>query len=218
MRKLVALALLAGLVFGSVGVAEAAKKKKKKKKAPVASELKYFLHWDSDGATPEGCTGPVHMNLQDATGDSTCNYTFQPLQEAFIATGAQAPLVYTYPATEGVPFVVDASRKLKGEIVLRGTFTIQGKVDLVLNATIGGQQVKLAEGSTAAANGVLSSAVQGQQMPGPPAVLPVDLEINKAADKQQVTALSLDVVVRGLHRGGIDYEATPSHVIVPAFV
>ncbi len=217
MRRTLVTILVLGLVAGALALPADAKKKKKKQPPLVASELKYFLHWEADGATPEGCTGPRYLSLEDKSGDTTCNFAFQPAQEVLAATG-QNLLVYDYAARDGVPFVVDASRKITGQIVLRGTFTVQAYAELVLNATVGGAQKTLAEGRTPAGNGVASGPVQGQQLPGPAAMLPVELEIDKALDKLEVTALMLEVTVRGIHRGGIDYEVTPSHVIVPAFV
>lgn len=206
MKKTLIVALALGLLGGAlVAPVEA------KKKAKVPSELKYFLHWEADGATPEGCTKTTHMDLQDTPGDTTCSYTFQVAQEALGAAG-QDLLRYSYPATEGVPFVLDASRHLTGEVVLRGAAT-KATVEIVLTGTVAGQTVTLAEGVTAEAVG----AGTNNGLPGQPAVASVDLEIDSAYDKAKVTALTLGVTVRGVHRGGIDYEITPSHVIVPTW-
>ena len=216
MRRTVVSMLVVALAAGALVAPAEAAKKKKKAPALVASELKYFLHWPSDGATPEGCTGATQMSLEDATGDTTCGYTFQAAQEVFAAAG-QELLAYTYPAADGVPFVLDASRKLTGEIVLRGTVTADAYVQLNLSGTVDGAAATLVEGETTTANGALSNSAQGQQLPGPAAVLPVDLEIDSALDKKTVTDLVLTVTIRGIHRGGIDYEVTPSHIIIPSF-
>lgn len=205
MKKTLIVALSLGLLGGALVAPVEAKKKAK------PSELKYFLHWEADGATPEGCTKTPHMDLKDTEGDSTCGYAFQVAQEALGAAG-QDLLRYTYPATEGAPFVVDASRHLTGEIVLRGAVT-KSTVEIVLTGIVGGQTVTLAEGTTAEAIG----AATNNGLPGQPAVALVDLEIDAAFDKAKVTGLTLGVTVRGVHRGGIDYEITPSHVVVPTW-
>lgn len=217
MRRTVVSMLVIALAAGAlVAPAEAAKKKKKKAPALIQSEVKYFLHWPSDGATPEGCAGVTNMSIEDTAGDTTCSYVFQVAQEALAAAGEDL-LAYTYPAADGVPFILDASRKLTGEIVLRGTITANSYVQLSLTGTVDAAPATLAEGDTATANGALSNSAQGQQLPGPAAVIPVDLEIDSALDKKQVTALMLTVTIRGIHRGGVDYEVTPSNIIIPSW-
>lgn len=208
---LVALGLLAGAL---VAPADAKKKKKKTPPATMApGELKYFLHYPDDGAG--GCTAATHMDLQDSP-DTGCSYTFQAAQEGFEAAG-QDLLAYVYPATEGTPFILDASRKLTGEITFRGTVSYQTKAVISLTGTVNGADVTLAEGETAPGNGVASNTVQGQNLPGPAVTAPIELELDKALDKLEVTALTLTVTIRGVHRGGVDYERNPSHIIVPTF-
>lgn len=216
-RSLVAI-IVVGLLAGSlVGLAEA--KKKPKPKKPVAAEQKFFLHWDSDGATPEGCTGAVYMSLEDKTGDSTCSSTAQAAQEVFVAAGSEDEMVrYLFPAADGVPFTLDASRNLKGTMALRGTYTYDAYVELVLTGIVDGAVVKLAEGATGKGQGALSNSVMGLvQLPGPHAELPIDVAFDKAYDKKKVTKLDLQVTIRGHHRGGIDFELNPSHIVVPTW-
>jgi hypothetical protein len=219
MKRVVVVLVAMGLLAGAL-VAPADAKKKKKKPPPAATlvpgELKYFLHYPADGATPEGCTAATHMDLKDSPGDTGCSYTFQAAQEAFSAAG-QELLAYSFPATEGTPFILDASRKLTGEITLRGTVSLNTNAEITLSGTVGGNSVTLAEGETAAGNGALSNSAQGQNLPGPAVTVPVDLDIDKALDKLEVTTLMLTVTIRGVHRGGIDYERTPSHIVLPIF-
>lgn len=54
-------------------------------------------------------------------------------------------------------------------------------------------------------------------LPGQPAVVPVDVEMVQDFDKAKVTGVTLGLTVRGVHRGGVDYEITPSHVVVPTW-
>ncbi len=218
MRRYVVLFVALSLVVG--GAMSPAAAKKKKKKPPVATltpvDLKYFLHWDSDGATPEGCTGLVHMSLEDAAGDTTCSSTTQIAQELLAATG-QELVSYVYPATTGLPFLLDSSKKLTGSITLRGTVTVQSYAEVVLTGNVGGVEVTIAEGETDHGDGALSNTAQGVELPGPAAIVTFEADIKPELDKQQVTALNLQVTVRGLHRGGIDYERDPSFIVVPGF-
>lgn len=216
MKRPIVAILVIGLLAGSLAtVAEA--KKKPRKKPLVASEEKFFLHWDGDGATPPGCSDNVYMNLKDTTGDPSCSTTTQVAQEALDATG-QELVTTVYPATEGVPFVLDASRKLTGVIALSGTVTVNAKAQLELTGTVGGQSVTLASGETTTGNGALSNNPSGLgQLPGPSADLPVDLALDAAYDKATVSALTLTITIRGVHRGGVDYERTPSNIVVPTW-
>lgn len=217
MKRTVVVVVAIGLLAGALVAPADAKKKKKKPPVPavtlVPGELKYFLHYPDDGAG--GCTATTMMDLKDSP-DTGCSYTFQAAQEAFIASG-QEILTNVYPATEGTPFILDASRKLGGEITLRGTVSYDTYAEIVLSGTVGGAEVVLAQGESAPANGAASGSVEGQELPGPAVTVPLDLEIDKTLDKQEVTALTLSVTIRGVHRGGVDYERSPSHVIVPMF-
>ena len=217
MRRTLVTIIVLGLLAGSLATVAEAKKKPKKK--AVASEQKFFLHWDSDGATPPGCAGAVYMSLEDKSGDSTCSTTTQFAQEAFVATGSDGDIVrYLFPAADGVPFTLDASRNLKGAVILRGTYTYDAYVEILLTGEVDGAPVKLAEGATGKGQGVASNSVQGTvQLPGPHAELPIDIAFDKAFDKKLVTKLDLQITIRGHHRGGVDYELNPSHVIVPTW-
>jgi hypothetical protein len=213
-RTLVAILVL-GLLGGSLATVAEAKKKKPKKLVPA--EQKYFLHWKGDGATPPGCTDIVYMDLQDTAGDAGCSDSTQVAQEVFDQTG-QELVSTTYPATEGVPLTLDASRHLTGTIVLTGTVTANASAQLELSGTVGGADTVVATGETTTGNGALSNNPSGLiQLPGPGAVLPVDIALDTAFDKKLVTALTLKVTIRGVHRGGVDYERQPSHIIVPTF-
>jgi hypothetical protein len=219
MKRSVVTLVVLGLLVGSLASVAEAKKKKPKPKKLVAAEQKYFLHWDSDGATPPGCTGAVYMSLEDKSGDSTCSTTTQFAQEAFYATGSEDEIVrYLFPAADGLPLTLDATRNLKGSMVLRGTYTYDAYVELVLTGMVDGAAVKLAEGESGKGQGALSNSIQGTvQLPGPHAELPFDIAFDKAFDKKVVESLDLQVTIRGHHRGGLDYELNPSHIIVPTW-
>ncbi len=106
MRKLIVLGVLAGLVVGSIGVAEAAKK---------PTTLKLFLRDDN------GCDGPPSTGyLSRADGeDQGCWYVDAgPAYDAIVATGllTEDALSISYMARDGLPFTLDASKPLTAEI------------------------------------------------------------------------------------------------------
>lgn len=210
MKRTIVFALVLGLVAGSIAMPATAKKKKKKKPVLVESELKYFLHWEDDGAG--GCDGLVHMNLQDTEDPgSGCEFIAQPAQELLIATG-QGALTRDWPADEGLPFILDAKKKITGEIALRGAAAVQAKVDLVLTAVIGGESVEIATGSTVAGNG----AVTGQTGP---IILTFELEPDPAFDGKTVEGLSLNTATRGVTVATyIALDNPASFLVVPVLV
>lgn len=216
MKRSVVVLVALGLLAGALVAPADAKKKKKPPATPVPVELKFYPHHTPDGATPEGCTGAYFMDLKGETKDTTCSNSTQVAQEVYAATG-QELVSYTYPATEGVPFVLDASRKLTGEITLRGTFSVNAKAHLKLSGTVDGDDAVIAEGETGSGNGLASNTAQGVDLPGPAVTLPIELDVDKALDKKQVTGLTLVITVRGFHRGHVDLDRNPTYISVPAF-
>lgn len=219
MKRAIVVLVALGLLAGALTAPVEAKKKKKNPGTPVVTlvpaELKYFPHYAPDGATPEGCTGAQSMDLKD-TVDTTCSNSSQAAQEVYAAAG-QELISYTYPATEGTPFILDASRKLTGEITLRGTISVNAKAQIQLVGTVAGAEAVIAEGESATGNGAVSNSAQGVELPGPAVTVPIDIELDKALDKLEVTTLSLTITVRGVHRGHVDLDRNPTHIIVPIF-
>jgi hypothetical protein len=220
MKRSIVVLVALGLIAGSLAAPVEAKKKKKKPKTPpavtlVPAELKFFPHYPPDGATPEGCTSTQSMDLKD-TVDTTCSNSTQVAQEVFAAAGEEL-ISYVYPSTEGTPFILDASRKLTGEVTLRGTFSVNAKAELLLAGTVGGAEAVIAEGETGMGNGIASNTAQGVELPGPAVTVPIEIEIDKALDKLEVTTLTLTITVRGVHRGHVDLDRNPTHIIVPVF-
>jgi hypothetical protein len=211
MRKAIVIALVGGLVAGSL-VAPAAAKKKKKAKPPaqVASELKYYLHWDGDGSMD--CDGMIHMNLQDTEDPgSGCEDLTLPAQEPLIAAG-QPPKSRDWPADEGLPVVLDTTRKITGEITLRGGGGAQARIDVTLTGTTGGESIVIATGSTQSVN----FAVTGQTGPQ---VLKFEVAPDGAVKGKTFESLVLNTAVRGVTAAAyIDLENPPSFIVVPTLV
>lgn len=206
MKRVLAVALAIGVLAGAlVAPAQAAKKKKKKKPVPI--ELQFFLHWDDDGAG--GCDGMQHMNLEDTEGDTGCSYVFQPAQELFIATGASEPLSYAWPASDGVPFVLDASKAVTGEFHMRGNAAFNASVDWTLSGMSGGSSVEIAAGSTDTYNGAASGTTG-------PTLLTIEADVDKKLHKKKFTSLQLTTTVRGVASAYVGLENPGSFIVVPA--
>lgn len=207
MRRTLAVALAIGLLAGAlIGPAEAAKKKKKKKLVPT--EAQFFIHWDDDGAG--GCDGMQHMSLEDTEGDTGCSYVFQPAQEVFVATGAADPLSNVWPASNGVPLVLDASKPITGEFSMRGNLAINASVEWVLSGMTGSGNVEIASGQTETYN----SGPTGVTGPVP---LTIEADADKKFHKKKFTSLELTTTVRGVASGYVSRENPGSFIVVPSF-
>lgn len=207
MKKAIAVALSLGLLAGALVMpAEAAKKKKKKKLTPV--ETKFYMHWDDDGAG--GCAGMQHMSTEDTEGDTGCSYTFQAAQEIFISSGASEPLSNVYPASDGVPLILDASKKVTGEFAMRGNFAISGTVEWVLSGATGDDFAEIASGTTEAFNSGPTGATG-------PVILTIEGEIDPKLDKKVFSSLELATTVRGVTSAYVGKEDPGSFISIPSF-
>lgn len=125
MRKVLALVLASVLVLSVVSVAQAGKKKKKKKKKPalVSVEQQMFLRGDACDADARA------LSLTDAA-DAECIYTRAGLVYDTIPESAPAPVGsnpnHTWPAVDGIPLKLDASKPITGEIYTMGLFPLVG--------------------------------------------------------------------------------------------
>lgn len=191
MKKLLVTALVGGLIAGSlVAPAAAAKKKKPKPKPLVPAELTYFLHWDDDGSG--GCGGARHMNLQDTEDPGHgCGPTQQPLQEAYIASGAQPKIEYAWPTSEGTPFILDATRKVTGEIVIQTDIAAPlAAVEVTLTGQTGGDLKEL--GTFTSADFTLPSTFVTDE----PHVVPFEFALPGELQGQKFDSLTLTTSVR----------------------
>lgn len=193
MRRALVVALVLGLLAGSLAApVEAAKKKKKKKKPPVAAQpvpVEMVLWFNAQ----EGCAGPLTLGLTEATEGSNCgrNPFYGAAWGAGEAAGLATPYVFT--AVEGLPFVLDGSKPIVAtmqvsayvsDVVSSGV----GQTTLVgtLTGTTGGEAVEL---GTAEATYLVTPA-QG--------IYEVPLEFDvKDFDKKTFTAFEIALEQRG---------------------
>ncbi len=208
MKKIIVTALVGSLIAGALAAPATAKKKKPKTPTGVASELKYYLHWDDDGAG--GCGGAQHMSTEDKEDPgSGCEFTFLPAQEVFVASGAQAPLSREWPASDAVPFVLDATRKITGEITMRGGAGVQARIEVVVTGVVNGEVVEVAKGETQRVN----FAVTGQTGPQ---ILKFELTPDAALNGKTFEGLTLKTTTRGFTAASYyDLENPPSFMTVP---
>lgn len=204
MKRAIAVALALGLLAGAMAApAEAGKKKKKKL---VASEAKFFMHWDDDGAG--GCGGAVHMDLEDKEDPgSGCEFIAQPANEVLIAAGQG--LSRDWPASAGLPLILDATRPIVGEISIRG-LAGRGSVDVVLTGLVDDESVEL--GTASAPFQVVASGQTGA------AIAKFEITPDAALNQKTLTSLNLNTTVRGATVATyIELDNPPSFVTVPSF-
>ena len=114
--------VLIGLVAGALASPVAAKKKKKAP-ALVPVEQQMFLRGD-------GCTAEARaLSLVDAD-DAECIYTRSGIVYDTIPETAPAPVGanpwQTWPASDGIPLKLDATKPITGEIYTEGLFPLVG--------------------------------------------------------------------------------------------
>ena len=213
MKRTLILLLIVGLVGGSiVGPAAAKKKKKKPKQTPVT----YLLRRD-------GCNTDAdnpHLSVVDGP-DAACVWSDAGLLwDVYSGAGLLDPSE-VYPATDGVPFVLDATKPLTGEITLYGPQCVAGPA--------------CAPGPISAGNAVFTMDVIGEvggeekvlgtfedqftAVPGETHTSSVSIEIDPALDKLAFDALRIEVYHGGqaYGPGGIEYDDPASFIVVPTW-
>lgn len=217
MKKLLVAGLVAGLVVGSLAPAQA--KKKKPKRAPVAVDLKFFLN-DADGCdTSENQLSLTHVPT------SGCWYVDSGiLYDAFVSAGLLTPsdLALTWSATDGVPFTLDATKHITGEITTEGGSCALASPEVCFPATV--------SAGNAALDVVVQAEIDGemkeigtftesfQTSPGTTHTSKVDITLDAALDKAQVTSLVVSTYLHGsqLFHGTVVIDDPASFVTIPA--
>lgn len=227
MKKLLVVGLAAGLVAGSLlGPAHAKKKKPKPKPpaAPVAVDLKFFLRQDN---TSDCTASHEFLSLADGA-DLSCAYTgggamYEAYYQANNASeGAVEDNVPVAPSGEvvwatedGVPFVLDGSKNITGEITIHGA-DVDGNrpaagratIDVELTGEVGGEVKDL--GATTAEITALPD--------GADHVIKIDFKPDTALAGATVTNLTLTTRIRGpqVMLVQIELDTPASFLTIPA--
>lgn len=122
-KKAITLFLVLGLIAGAMAAPAVAGKKKKKKPALVQVDQQMFLRGDACDAEARA------LSLEDAA-DAECIYTRAGIVYDAIPETAPAPVGadpwQTWPAIDGVPLTLDATKPITGEIYVQGLFPLVG--------------------------------------------------------------------------------------------
>lgn len=222
MKKLVIAGLVAGLVVGSLAPAQAAKKKKKPKTppAPVAVDLKFFLS-DADGCD----TSENLLSLTDVP-DSGCWYVDSgALYEVVTAAGLLTPadLAVSWTTVDGVPFTLDATKHITGEITTEGgACAISSPAEVCAPTTLSAGSATLDVIVQAEIDGEMQDVgtftETFQTIPGTKQTSKVDITLDAALDKKRVTNLTVLTYIHGpaLFHGTVVLDDPASFVTIPA--
>lgn len=195
-RKVLALGLMLGMVAGSLSVADAAKKKKKKKIVKyLPTETSFFLRRDDCGGDADN---PRLSVIDDVDGGTGCGSAWAGLVEEFFINADGAPFAPTvFPAADGIPKLIDASRDIEGAITVQsfqgraenpgGLSAGQANLEILITGTVGGESVTV--GSTSAEY-VVTPASNTY-------VVEFTADVDDALQKKKLTSLELTLVQRG---------------------
>lgn len=221
MKKLVVVGLVAGLVVGSLAPAQAKKKKPKPPPAPVATDLKYFLT-DADGCD----TSANQLSLTSVPSEGCWYVDSGAGNDAYTTSGLLTvdDVSLTWSAIDGTPFALDASKHVTGEITTEGgACAISSPAEVCAPTTLSAGNVTLDVVVQAEIDGEMTDLGKFtetfQTLPGTKQTSKVDIVIDAALDKKQVTNLTVKTYIHGpavLH-GTVVLDDPASFVTIPAF-
>lgn len=159
--------------------------------SPHPGEETFYLHCDIDLTNPAaGANFYLDVTEPDATpcgGDTN--------------VGAPAEISIGWPAENGLPLVLDASRKINGKIELRGLYA-NSTLAVELIATIDG--LKRTLGKT-----------QSPAIVGPMSTYEFELPLSKSLHRAKITALSLTTTIEGTAQTVLFGLDEASSIVVP---
>src|SRR5688500_959251 len=129
--------LLLGTAMTAVLLASIAPVTAKPMAASKAATRTFYLHWDD----PNGdCAGPTSLSTVDGvdSGDG-CGYAVQLTgANEVLGSSGQGYLERAWGATDGVPFVLDATKPITGLFSVNGWFHPVQAGNAILDVTITG--------------------------------------------------------------------------------
>ena len=226
-KKLLALAMIAGLVVGSVNMADAKKKKKKKKKpVPVQADATYYMRADAcDGEE----TDNLRLSLEDGPdAGNVCGWLNNGLLNTAAAAAGEpeTPVINVtvakdvWPVADGLPLTLDASKPLTGTLNLRSAFhdaapdnglsVGEAKLEISFTGVSGGEELPIG-------NATVTYTVTPQASNY---AAEFEIDLVDELDKKVLESLSMTTAVHGntLLHGSFEMDDPASTVIVPTWV
>jgi hypothetical protein len=169
---------------------------------PEASQRKFYLRRSLCASGNDD----ARLDIKKGSGEQTgCAYLAQPANQVLYDT-EQGALSTTYPAEGGVPFTMDATKPIKGELQVSGGVG-QGIIVITLTGSANNETVEL--GKVVDERMLTSTGsvkIEWQMQPDP------------ALDKADFSDLSLDVMVRGfapsygaIRHNGMSFFTVPTY-------
>lgn len=221
MRRMIVLALVVGLVGGSLAVPATAKKKKKKKL--VAVDQTYYLRRDACGTASDN----PRLSIEDGTDGSCWAINWGAASDATGEAGdAGAPVGAaweSYSAADGVPFILDATQPITGEITLYGGSCATADACAPQGGLAAGNPTfkVIVFGETGGEEQELGQFEESFEVTpdSPTHTSSVSVDIDPSFNKQAFTAFRIEVVVGGqaVGPGGIEYDDPASFITVPTW-
>ena len=221
MKRIVAIALVGGLIGGLAYAPAVAKKKPKPKVKIVAEDVKYFMHRNSCG-TSDDIDDVWSLSTADGPDAATgCGSAYSGIPNEAAITADGAPLSsYVWVATDGVPFTLNATKDITGEITLHSSGIADGApmsggagqttLEVTLTGTAGGEAK------------TLGTAESTYQVTPDKSTYTSQLTMTPAADlnKLSFTSLELTTTVRGasINHGYFELDNPASFFSIPTLV
>jgi hypothetical protein len=219
MKKTLVTALAVGLVAGALaGPVSAARKKPKKPKPPVAAPVQTPVTFYLTNTNAECTADSYVLMLTEATEGLACGSALSGIPNDLLVEAGEAPNTIVYNAAEGVPFVLDATQKLTGTILVDSyshpavpAGTAVGPTTLVVELS----------GESGGETKILGTAEVAYTVTPAETTYQADFEITLPAelDKAPFTTLAIS-----LYNGGVSplhgfYRVTPpaSKIVVPTW-
>lgn len=221
MKRIIAIALVGGLL-GGLGFAPAtAKKKKPKPKAkpkPVAVDVNYYMRRADCGGDDDA----ISLSVVDGPdGGSGCGSAFAGAPNELFIQGGDSPSSYVWPAIDGIPLTLNTAKDITGEITVHSfsgaptlpapPYTSAGQATLVVNLT----------GTTGGESKVIGTASNSYLVTPDKGTYTTEFKMtpDKALEKAVFTELQLETYVRGttaLH-GFFELDDPASFITVPTW-
>lgn len=227
MKRFLVLGLVAALVMGFMGPADAKKKKKKKPPAvtaPASVDQKFYLRRSACDAEPASTSLSLKDGEDVACWWSDAGILYEALETAFrpIVPEAADVVWQSYPAVDGLPLTIDASRPVTGEITLYNGSCIEDPVCSPVSLTAGQAKLKVVLlGTTGGTESELGSFEESFIItPGSTHTSKIEIKLDPSVNGTVLETFRVKIFHGGAAYGpgGIEYEAPASFMMMPSFV